>query len=88
MLDALGWVGAGALLLGYALVTRVPAATAGRRYLALNLAGSAGLAANGLAHDAWPSATLNLLWLALALNALRQRLTNTWGAADTRNRPG
>jgi len=54
--DVIGWAGAGALLLAYALVTRDPAASAARRYLLLNLAGSAGLAANGVVHGAWPSA--------------------------------
>ncbi len=40
--DVLGWAGAAALLLAYALVTREPATPAGHRYLVLNLAGSAG----------------------------------------------
>ncbi len=71
--DILGWAGAAALLLAYALITREPTTAAGHRYLILNLAGSAGLAANGAAHAAWPSMALNLLWLALALNALRRR---------------
>lgn len=48
--DVLGWAGAAALLLGYALVTHDPATATGRRYLALNLIGSTGLAANGAAH--------------------------------------
>jgi len=78
VVDVIGWAGAGALLLAYALVTRDPAAAAGRRYLILNLAGSAGLAANGVVHAAWPSAGLNLLWLAIALTALgRSRVTRS-----------
>ncbi len=52
--DILGWAGAAALLLAYALITREPTTAAGHRYLILNLAGSAGLAANGAAHAAWP----------------------------------
>jgi len=68
--DLLGWTGAAALLLAHTLVTRHPAQAAGRRYLALNLAGSAGLAANGAAHAAWPSTALNLCWLTLGLSAL------------------
>jgi hypothetical protein len=71
--DALGWAGAAALLLAHALVTREPTRAAGSRYLALNLAGSAGLAASAGAHAAWPSAVLNLLWLALGLTALTRR---------------
>ena len=68
----LGWAAAAALLLAYALVTRDPAAAAGRRYVVLTLAGAAGLAANGAIHAAWPSTALNLLWLALALLSLRR----------------
>jgi len=43
----LGWAGAAALLLAYALITRDPTTATGHRYLVMNLAGSAGLAANG-----------------------------------------
>ncbi|BBH69908.1 hypothetical protein ACTI_65930 [Actinoplanes sp. OR16] len=73
--DLLGWAGAGALLIGYALVTRDPRQAGGGRYLALNLLGSAGLAASGAAHAAWPSAVLNLLWLLLGVAALVRYLT-------------
>ncbi|GAA4606339.1 hypothetical protein BJY16_005779 [Actinoplanes octamycinicus] len=71
--DLLGWAGAGALLLAHALVTHDPEQAAGGRYLLLNLAGSAGLAASGVVHAAWPSAVLNLLWLVLGLTAFRRR---------------
>ncbi|WIN00273.1 hypothetical protein ACTOB_003970 [Actinoplanes oblitus] len=70
--DLLGWAGAGALLLGHALVTRDPGQAAGWLFPLLNLAGSAGLAASGVVHAAWPSAVLNLLWLVLGITALRR----------------
>ena len=73
VIDVLGWVGAAAVLLGYAQVTRDPAVASGRHYLLLNLTGSAGLAASGATHAAWPSAAVNVLWLAFALDALRRR---------------
>lgn len=74
LVDAVGWLGAGALLLAFALLTagRLPAGSTG--YLLLNLAGSAGLALNGAAHAAWPSAALNLLWLAIGAAALHRAL--------------
>jgi hypothetical protein len=70
LVDAAGWAGAGCLLLAYALLSagRIPA---GLRYQLLNLAGSVGLALNGVAHRAWPSAALNIVWLAVGLAALR-----------------
>ncbi len=49
----------------------------------MNLAGSAGLAANGAVDDAWPSTALNLLWLILALNVLRRRRATPLGATNT-----
>jgi len=67
--EVLGWVGALALLTGYALLSlgRIPQR---RRYQVLNLVGSAGLAVNGLVHQAWPSAILNALWIAIGAAAL------------------
>jgi hypothetical protein len=77
LVDVLGWAGAAAVLLGYARVTRDPAVASGRHYLLLNLSGSAGLAASGATHAAWPSAAVNVLWLAFALAALRRRRATT-----------
>ena len=54
-------------------MTRDPAAATRRQYLVLNVGGSAALAVNGVAHAAWPSAVLNVLWLSLALDAVRRR---------------
>jgi hypothetical protein len=73
LVDLAGWTGAGCLLLAYVLLSsgQIPA---GRRFQLLNLAGSLGLAINGVVHQAWPSATLNLIWLAVGLTALRLRL--------------
>jgi hypothetical protein len=68
--DAVGWVGAACLLLGYAFVSS-GRLTVGFRYHLLNLAGALGLAINGVAHGAWPSTALNLIWLGIGLGALR-----------------
>ncbi len=71
VVEVVGWAGAVAVLVAYAMVIRTPAAVTGAPYLALNLAGSAGLAVSGAAHAAWPSAVLNMLWLGLALHGFR-----------------
>lgn len=67
--EAAGWGGAGLLLLAYLLLSMGRIA-AGRAFQAMNLLGSFGLAVNALAHDAWPSATLNAIWLVIALNGV------------------
>lgn len=68
--EIVGWVGAAALLLAYGLASlgRLPAT--GRGFQNLNLAGSAALAANSGFHGAWPSASLNLVWMAIAVATL------------------
>ena len=79
VVDMIGWACAVAVLVAYALVLRTPAAVTGRPYLALNVVGSAGLAASGASHAAWPSAVLNLLWLGLAVHGVRNRRTGGRG---------
>ena len=69
--EVAGWGGAGCLLLAYALLSAGRLA-AGVPFQLLNLAGSAGLLLNGAAHGAWPSAALNLVWLAVGVAALRK----------------
>ena len=68
--EVIGWTGAVALLVAYALLGwgRVTATSAS--YVGLNLSGSAGLALNGAVHTAWPSTALNLLWLTIGVLAL------------------
>jgi hypothetical protein len=70
--DVAGWIGAGCLLVAYALVSagRLPV---GLSYHLLNLAGAVGLAVNGAVHRAWPSAALNLVWLGIGAAALSRR---------------
>ena len=69
--EVAGWGGAGCLLLAYALLSAGRLA-AGVPFQLLNLAGSAGLLLNGAVHGAWPSAALNLVWLAVGAVALRR----------------
>jgi hypothetical protein len=70
--EAAGWGAAVLLLVGYLLLSTRRIGV-GRGYQTINIVGSAGLAVNGVVHGAWPSATLNLAWLAVALVGLRPR---------------
>lgn len=86
--EVVGWIGALSLLAAYTLLTAGRVTPSGRAYTALNLVGSGGLAANGIAHTAWPSAALNLLWLAVAIRAThagRPRRSHLAQAASERS---
>lgn len=74
LIEVVGWAAAGCLLLAYGLLS-AKRITAGVTYQVLNLLGAVGLAANAVAHGAWPSATLNAVWLAIGLVALRAERT-------------
>jgi hypothetical protein len=81
--DVAGWLGAGALLAGYGLLS-AGRIRAGWAYQVLNLAGSVGLAVNAVAHRAWPSAAVNVVWLVIALVAVRGLATarRTYGESS------
>jgi hypothetical protein len=70
VVDVVGWLGAGALLSAYALVSSGRVQGRGRRFQLLNLLGAGGLLVNGAYHGAWPSAGLNTFWLVVAVLAL------------------
>jgi hypothetical protein len=81
LVDVIGWLGAGCLLLAYAALAtrRLPA---GPAYHVLNLLGAGGLAFNGAYHHAWPSAALNVIWLGIGALALRGRDRTGAGRLD------
>jgi hypothetical protein len=83
--DVVGWIGAGCLLGAYALLS-AGRINAGLTYQLLNLAGSVGLAINGVTHGAWPSTALNVVWLAVALVALRGLARNATRAGPSARR--
>ena len=76
IVDIAGWIG-GALILGaYLLVSAGKVTAQSVLYQSMNLFGAAGFIVNGWWYGAIPSATLNVIWLAIALYALwriRQR---------------
>lgn len=70
MITALGWFAAAALLVAYGLNTKGRLASTGLTYLLLNLFGAIGLGLSTAVAHAWPSATVNLIWLGLGIGPL------------------
>lgn len=68
--DALGWLGAGLLLLAYGLISVKKLDGGGVRYQSLNVGGSALLAFNSAYHSAVPSVVLNGVWALIGLVTL------------------
>ena len=58
------------ILLAYILVTAERLSGRSPAFQWMNLVGAAGFVVNGLWHGAIPSASLNIVWMAIALIAL------------------
>ncbi|MFG3442787.1 hypothetical protein ACGF0J_36565 [Nonomuraea sp. NPDC047897] len=70
LLDAVGWIGAGLLVLGYGMVSTGRMSGDRASYQVVNLVGSVALMANSAYNDAWPSAGLNLVWAGIGVVSL------------------
>ena len=70
MADALGWVGAVALLLAYGLLSFRRLSGQGKTYQGLNIFGSFLLIINTAYHQAYPSTAVNVIWIAIAVLTL------------------
>jgi hypothetical protein len=83
--QACGWAGAAALLAAYILVSSGRLAGQSARYNLINLAGGALLAYASWVKGAWPSVTLNLVWIVIGLRAIGGsfRKTRATSAAST-----
>jgi hypothetical protein len=70
-IDIAGWSGTVLVLGSYALISsgRLPPRSA--LYQGMNLVGAVGLAINSGWNGAWPSAGLNVVWLGIAIFAMR-----------------
>ena len=77
MIAVLGWAGAGVLLLAYALVSAKRLTGDGWQFQTLNLAGGLALAVNSAYFGAWPSAVLNVIWVAIGTIAIARLTTRT-----------
>jgi hypothetical protein len=73
LIDALGWVGAAAVLAAYWMVSTHRVTGGSRRYQALNAFGSVFLLLNTLYYGAYPSTFVNAIWLGIAVWALGRR---------------
>lgn len=70
LVDIVGWIGAIALLVAYALVSARRVEGDSTSYQSLNLVGSVFLIVNTVYYRAYPSAFLNLVWGAIAVYAI------------------
>jgi hypothetical protein len=68
--EVIGWLGAALLLAAYALAAARKLAAHSTAFHVLNLAGAAGLATNSAVNRAFPSAVLNVIWMAIGVVAL------------------
>jgi hypothetical protein len=78
--EVVGWLGAAVLLAAYALTSTGRLAGDGRTFQWLNIAGSGGLALSSTVHGAWPSAALNVVWIAIGFGAVRRSAPPRFGS--------
>jgi hypothetical protein len=71
--DAIGWVGAAALLVAYAMVSHRKLEGDSATYQLLNISGSLLLAANTIFYGSYPSTLVNLIWAGIAVFAIATR---------------
>jgi len=71
--DAIGWVGAAALLVAYAMVSSRKLEGHLTAYQLLNIVGSLLLAANTIFYRAYPSSFVNLIWMGIAVFSIASR---------------
>lgn len=74
LVDIVGWIGAIALLVAYALISARRVEGDSTFYQSLNLVGSVLLIVNTVYYRAYPSAFLNLVWGAIAVYAIGKAL--------------
>jgi hypothetical protein len=71
--DVIGWVGAAALLIAYAMVSSNKLEGNSVTYQLLNIIGSLLLAANTVFYRAYPSSFVNLIWMGIAVFSIANR---------------
>ena len=71
--DAIGWVGAAALLVAYAMVSHKKLEGYSATYQLLNISGSLLLAANTIFYGSYPSTFVNLIWAGIAVFSIAAR---------------
>lgn len=71
LIEVLGWMGAAAVVVAYYCVSHQKWSGGSLKYHLCNIGGSVLVGANALYHQALPSLVINVVWLAIGLNALR-----------------
>ena len=70
LIEAAGWIGALLILAAYGLLSTGRVDGQSRLYQGMNVVGAAGFIVNGLAHQAIPSAVLNIVWMGIGIYTL------------------
>ena len=73
LVEALGWMGGALILLAYALLSAQKIDAQSKTYQLLNIVGAAGFIVNSGFKGAYPSAVLNVIWVAIGVYALARR---------------
>jgi hypothetical protein len=71
--DTIGWVGAVALLIAYALISFKRLEGDSTAFQFLNIGGSVLLAANTIFYGSYPSTFVNLIWAGIAVFSIATR---------------
>ena len=71
--DAIGWSGAAALLVAYAMVSFKKLEGDSTAYQFLNIVGSLLLAVNTISYGAYPSSFVNMIWIGIAVFSIATR---------------
>jgi hypothetical protein len=87
-IEVLGWVAAAVLLGAYGLLTRGRLSSHGSSYQTLNMVGSLCMAANAFANEAWPSLSVNALWLVIGVASLAASRRRARGRHEDRAHVG
>jgi hypothetical protein len=74
-----GWMAALLILGAYSLLSFGKILPSSWVYQAMNIVGSAGFIINSGYNNAWPSVALNIVWMGIALYALRRNARVTKG---------
>jgi hypothetical protein len=71
--DVIGWLGAAALLVAYAMISHKKLEGDSGAYQLLNISGSILLAANTIFYGSYPSTFVNLIWAGIAVFSIATR---------------
>jgi hypothetical protein len=82
--DAIGWVGAIALLIAYALVSSKRLEGDSAAFQLLNISGSILLATNTIFYGSYPSTFVNLIWAGIAVVSIATRRRPASRYVDTK----